>query len=143
MEKWMETNNTTLSGHWDVQIFMFWGYFPLKVVFHWSLSSLKPLLTLVWSHERMFKIWGRFHQWLLRYSNFHILRSSSITGHLPFKVVFMQTFLWLWFGPMSLCLKFEDDLISGYWDIQIFIFWGHPSLEVVFISSIIYFGLVP
>ena len=33
---------------------------------------------------------------------------------------------------MSLCLKFEQDPISGCWDIQIFIFWGHLPLEVVF-----------
>ena len=94
---------------------------------HWNL------LTLVWSHELIFKIWEISNQLLMRYSNFHFLRSSSIRGHLHLKVVFIETFFWLWFGPMSLCLKFEKDLISDYWDIQIFIFCGHLPFEVVFL----------
>ena len=118
----------------DSEIFKF-SYF--EVIFLWRLSSIGACLhrnlffTLVWSHERMFKIWGRSHQWLLRYSNFHIFKSSSIRGHLALKVVFMIFFL-LWFVPLSLCLHFEENSISGCWDIQIFIFWGHLPLGVVF-----------
>ena len=74
----------------------------------------------------------RSNQWLLIYSNFHILRSSSIRGCLHLKVVFIDTLSWLWFGPMSLCFKFEEDPIIGCWDIQFFIFWGHLPLDVVF-----------
>ena len=62
------------------------GHLALKVVF------IETFLTLVCSPELMFKIWGKFDQWLLRYSNFHILRSSSIRGRLPLKVVFIKTF---------------------------------------------------
>ena len=57
-----------ISGCSDIQFFIFWGHLPLEVVFHWGLSSLKPFLTLVWSHELRFKIWARSDQWLLRYS---------------------------------------------------------------------------
>ena len=92
IKEWMKINYTTLSWRWDIQIFLFWGYLPLEVVFHWSLSSLKPFLTLAWSLECMFKIWGRSHQWLLRHWNVHILKSSSIRGRLALKVVFIETF---------------------------------------------------
>ena len=37
---------------------------------------------------------------------------------------------------MSLCLKVEKDPVSGCWDIQIFIFWGHIPLEVIFLWSL-------
>ena len=109
---------------------------------------------MVLSFELKFKIWGRSDQWLLRYSTFDILRSSSIEGHLHFK-----HFLF-WFGPLSLTLNLKKDPISGCWDIQHKIFWGHLPLEVAFnwrsssvgdrlpsevilISSIFDFGLVP
>ena len=85
----------------------------------------------------MFKILGRSNQWLLGYSIFHFLRSSSIRVHLPLEAIFIKVrlhwnLIWLWYGPMSLCLKFEEDPISASWDIQIFIFWRHLPLEVVF-----------
>ena len=137
-----------------------------QVVFHWRSSSLKLFFTLVWSPMIMFNIWWRSDQWVLRYSIFPIFRSSSIGGHLPLKVVVIETFFLLWFGPMSLYLKFEEDPISGCWDIQIFIFWelfphrwggwvvygqislrsssikGRLPLKVVFIGTFFYFGLV-
>ena len=75
----------------DTQIFMFWGHLPLEVIFLWRSSSLKPYLTLVWSHELMFNIWGRSDQWQLKYSYFHFLRSYSIRSHLPLKFVFIET----------------------------------------------------
>ena len=42
----------------------------------------------------------------------------------------------------SLSLKFEEDQITGCWDIQILMFWGHLLLEAIFISSIFNFDLV-
>ena len=92
MSLYLKFEEDPISGCWDIQLFIFWGHLPLEVIFHWRLSSLKPFLSLVWSHELMFKIWGRSNQWLLRYSNFHILRSYSIRGCLPLKVVFIETF---------------------------------------------------
>ena len=70
----------------------------------------------------MFKMWGRSDQLLQRYSNFHILRLSSIQGRLPLKVVFIETLF-----------DFSRVLWAyGCWYIQMFIFWGHLPLEVVF-----------
>ena len=102
--------------------FVHWAqvWIPWDVVFHWRLSSLKPISILVWSNELMFKIWGRSDQWLF------IWRSSLFECRLHWNL------FWLWFGPMSLCLKFEE--FSGYCDIQFFIFWGHLPFEVVFHS---------
>ena len=77
-----------------------------------------------------FKIWGRSDQCLLRYSIYKILRSSSIGGRLCFK------HFRCWFGPLSSGLKFENDPTTGYWEIQLLIFWGRLQLEVLFISSI-------
>ena len=75
---------------------------------------LKPLCTLVWSPELKFKIWLRSHQWLLLYSSFYIFRSSSL----------------------------ENEQTSGFWDIPLFIFWGHLPLEVIFLwnLSTLWFG---
>ena len=102
-----------------------WGRLPLEIIFHWRSSSFQALLILVWSPELKFKIWGRSNQWLLRYSTFNILRSSSIGGCLYFK------HFWFWFGPLSLSLKFEEDPISGCWDIPLLIFWGRlPSRSI-------------
>ena len=88
-----------ISGFWDIQLWIFWGHLPLGDVFHWRSFSSKPFLTLFRSHEFMFKIWGRSNQWLLRYSTFHILRSSSIKGCLPLKVVYIETFVDFGFVP--------------------------------------------
>jgi hypothetical protein len=62
-----------------------------EFVFHWRLSSFQAFLILVWSLKLNFKIWGRSNQCLLRYSTFDILRSSSIGGRLPLKVVFISS----------------------------------------------------
>ena len=145
----LKFENDLISGCWDIQIFIFWGHLPLEVIFLWRSSSLKPYLTLVWSYELMFKIWRRSDQRLQRYSNFLFLRLSSIRGHLPFKVLFIEILNRLWFGPMSLCLKFGEDPISGCWDIQIFIFLrsssirSHLPLKFIFIWTFFDFGMVP
>ena len=119
--------------------FNIWSHLPLEVVFHLRLSSLQPFLMLVWSPELKLKIWGKSDQWLLRYLTFNIMRLSSIGGSLCFK------HFWFWFGPLSLSLKFEENPISGCWNIQLLIFWGHLTLEIVFILNIFdfSFGLGP
>ena len=140
VEDWIKINNKTLSGLWDIQIFLFWGYLPLEVVFHWSLSSSKPFFTLVWSHEHMFKIWGRSHQWLLRYSNFHILKSSSIRCRLAFQVVFIETFLTLVCSPelmFKIWGKFDQWLLrySNFHILRSSSIRGNIPLKVVFIDT--------
>ena len=95
------------------EIFNFW-YF--EVLFHLMLSLLQAFFILVWSPELQFQIKGRSVQWLLIYSTFKILRSSSIGGHLCFK------HFQFCFGHLSLSFKFEDDPISSCWDIQFLIF---------------------
>jgi hypothetical protein len=61
----------------------------------------------------------------------------GVGGRLHFK------HFYFWFCPLSLSLEFDDNLISGCQDIQLLIFWGCLPLEVVLISSILNFGLVP
>ena len=108
---------------WDFQLLIIWGCLSLEFIFIWSpYHKLKNL--------------GRSGQWFLRYSTFNIFRSPSIVGHLPFKKFVSLV------GPLGVKLEFEEDLISGCWDIQLFIFWRHLSLEVVFMSRkfLIWFG---
>ena len=77
----------------------------------------------------MFNIWVGSNKWLLRYSTFNILRSSSIGGRLHLK--YLNTLLW---SPKSISLRFifEYNPISGFWDIPLLIFWGRLPLEVIF-----------
>ena len=89
------------------------GHLQLGIAFHQRLSSFQAFLILVWSPELKFEISGRSIQWLPRYSTFYILRSSSIGGRLHFE------HFWFWFSPMSLSSKFEEDPISGCWNIQL------------------------
>ena len=103
-----------INGCWDIQFLIFWRLLPLAVVFYWRSSSFQAFFILVWSPELKFQIWGRTDQWLLRYSTFNILRSSSI---LPLVVVFLASFFLFWFGPLSLSLKFKENPISSYRDI--------------------------
>ena len=84
---------------------------------------LKDLQNMVWSYKLKFKIWVWSKKRLLRYSIFNILRSSSNGGYHLFKAIFF------WFGPLSFSLKFEEDLISGCWDIQLLIFLRLSSIE--------------
>ena len=73
-----------ISGCWDIPLLIFWGCLPMEVVFVLSifLFWFGALLILVWSTELKFQISERSDQWLLRYSTFNILRSSSIGGRL-------------------------------------------------------------
>ena len=138
------------------EIFKFhlWGHLPLEVIFKWRSSSLKHFLTLVWYHELMFKICGRSDQWLLRYSNFHFLRSSSIRSHLPLEVIFhwrssslksYLTLVWshelrfkIWGRSDQWLLRYSNFHILRSSSIR-----GCFPLEVFFIETFFYFGLVP
>ena len=108
-----------------------WGHLPIEVVFHLRSSSIR----IVFHWRSCLPLEVVFH-W----------RSSSIGGRLPLEVVFywrssfISSNIQFVFGPLSLNLKFEENLMSGCWDIQLLIFWG--PLKVVFISSIFYFCLV-
>ena len=109
---------------WSVvnEILQFWYS---EIVVHWRSSSFQAFKILVESLKLKFKIWVRYNQWLLWYSTFYFLRSSSIGGCLHFKN------FKFWFGPQSLSSNFEEDPISGCWDIPFSIFWGNLLLEVV------------
>jgi hypothetical protein len=95
-----------------------WRWFPFQAkykleIFHfwyWRFSSIggrlhfKNFFILVWTPKLRFEIWGRSDQWLLRYSTFNILRSSSVRGRFPSEVVFISSQILFWFGPLSLVL---------------------------------------
>ena len=81
------------------EIFHVW-YFAVADIFHlqyfegifrwksssiWILLHFKEFLLSVWSPNLKSKFWERSNQWLLRYSTFDILRSSSNRCHLHFK----------------------------------------------------------
>ena len=75
----------------------------------------------------------------LRVSPNFLLRTHESRPSL-FEVIFYLCTLkcfGFWLHPLSLSLKFEEVPISGCWGIQLFIFWGHLTSEVVFISSIL------
>ena len=72
--------------------------------------------------------------WSVVYWDIQLLIISGhlfIGGRLHFKC------FGFWFAPLSLSLKFVEDMIRGCWNILIF--WGHLPLEVIFISSIFIF----
>ena len=80
----------------------------LLPIFHSYIGILHFMHFIsVWSPELKLKIWERSNKWLLRYSNFDILRPSSIGGHFHFK-----NFVFL-FGHLRICLKLKGDLTSG------------------------------
>ena len=62
---------------------------------------------MVWSSKFKFKIWIWSNKWLLRYSTFNILRSSSIVVCLHFKD--------LWNMVCSSKLKFKNWVWSNKW----------------------------
>ena len=104
---------------------------------HSTLSVQQSILIVVWFPGHKFKIWGKSDQRLLRYSIFCNLRSSSIGGLFHLKLFLFQ------FVPLSLSFKFEENPMSGCWDIQLFIICGRLLLEVIFISSIFVFWFDP
>ena len=68
-----------VNGCWYIHLLIFWVHLMLEVVFTRSICKL-------WcSHLSQFvkfKVWAWSDQWLLRYSNFNILRSFSLGGSL-------------------------------------------------------------
>ena len=64
-----------------------------RISFEFPLWNMSP--HLLWSPKLKLKIWGRTDQWLLRYSTFYILRSSSFIGIFSFGFN-----LKFWFGPL-------------------------------------------
>ena len=136
-DQWLlrySTLNIFIGGHLHFKRFDF-GLFLWALIFRGRLSLKDIFITFdlisVWTSELKFKIWGRSDQCLLRYSTFDYLGSSSIGGCLHFK------HFWFWFVPLILNLKFEEDLISVCWDIQLLIFWGHLTLKAICIASIV------
>ena len=67
--------------------------------------------------------------------NFNILRSSSIWGHLH-----VGQFSILVRSP-NLNSKLEEDLISGYWNSQLLIFWGRLQYCTQWILNIVHLKL--
>ena len=65
----------------------------------------------------------------MRYSASNILRSSSVGGRLHFNHFFRG------FGHLRISWKCWEDLISGWWDMTLLIFWGRLLIEIIFISS--------
>jgi hypothetical protein len=57
-----------------------------------------------------------------------LLRYSTFTFFLPLEVVFISSNFLFWFGPLSLSLKCEEDLISVCWDIVYLIFLRSSSI---------------
>ena len=68
---------------------------------------LKNLQNMVWSFKLKFEIWVWSNKWLLRYSTFNILRSSSMVGCLHLK--YLNTLLRL---PKS---NFKNKPIFQMW----------------------------
>ena len=89
--------SSSLGGHLP----FFEGSLRYSILIILMLSSYQAFLILVWCHELTLKSWGRSHQWLLRYSILNILRSSCIRGHLPSKVVFIETFFDFGLAPWA------------------------------------------
>ena len=110
-----------ISSCWDIQLLIFWGRLSLVVVF------VSIIFYFVWSPKLKFKIWGKSDQWLLRYSTFNILRSSSI---LLLVVVFLSSFLLILVWSPE--LKFQIWGRSGQWLLRYSTFWGLLLLEVLF-----------
>ena len=70
--------------------------------------------------------------WLLINFTFNLLRSSFLGGHFPLEDVFIWRIYKIWFGLLSLSLKYEYDPMNGCCDIPLLIFWGHLPSKVVF-----------
>ena len=78
-----------------------------------SCVNLEPAV-YIYPSKHKFTIWGKSKQWLLRYSTFNNLRSSSIGGSLPLEVVCISNIFD--FGLLSE-LKFKS--------------WGRLPLEII------------
>ena len=63
-----------ISGSLNILHLKCWGRLRLVLIF------IIPISILGWRPKLQFKVWGRSDQWLLRYSTFITLRSSSIVN---------------------------------------------------------------
>ena len=70
-----------ISGCWDIPLLIFWGRLSLDFAYIGCSPNLK------------FKSWGRSNKWLLRFSTFNILRSSSLQGIFNFDL-FPSAWFW-------------------------------------------------
>ena len=133
---WIWSNKRLLR----YSILIFLGHLPLEAAFIYGIYKIgfcHISLSLKSKYNPISDCWAI---WLLIF-----------WGRLPLQVVFILRAYKIWFGHISLSLKFEYDPISGCWAIQLLIFWGclplkcwgRLPLEVVFISSIFDFDLVP
>ena len=61
----------------------------------------------------------------------------SSKGHLPRLAIFILCFFLLWFDHIILSLKFEQDLISGCWNIPLSLFWGCHPITFIFFSPVV------
>ena len=133
---------------WSVQSSLKYSSFNILRLYSIGVCLLFKHFTWVTSLQLKFKIWTRSNEWLLRYSTF------TVWGCLPFEVIFhwrlpsiggylhFKNFQF-WFGPRSLSLNFEEDLIGGYWDIPLLIFWSRLPLGSSSLWVIFNIGLVP
>ena len=90
----------------------------------------------------MLKVLGGSDQWLLRYSTFYILKSSSIRGHLPLKFVSIGTFLTVvWFHELMFKIRGGSDQwmlrYSTFHILRSSSIIGRLLLKVVFIDFVV------
>ena len=105
------------SGRWDIPLLIFWGCWD-----HLHFKYLK-----IWWSKIKFNIWVWSNKWLLIYSTFNILRTTSIGGHLCFNN--FQNLVW------SYKHKFKIWEWSIKWlliYISLLIFWGCLLWLVIF-----------
>ena len=105
-----------LVVYWVIPFLIFDFFFHSYIG---GLLHLKYFYSLCWSHKLKSKIWWRSDHWLLAYSIFLYLRSSS---NILLEVLFIWKTFIIQFGHTSLSLKFEEDQTIGCWDIPILIF---------------------
>ena len=68
------------NGCWDINILIFYGCFPLKVIF------ILRICKILFGHLK-YKLWEWLNKWLLSYSTFNVLRSSSFRGLVKYDLV--------------------------------------------------------
>ena len=79
-----------ISACWDIQILIIWGHLPFEIE-----GRLHSNLFLLWFCSMSLCV--KFEKvlisgcWDIQIFIFSFLRSSSISGHLPLKVVFIET----------------------------------------------------
>ena len=141
-DQWLlRYSSFNIRGHFE---FFNFGLVP-KIKFRiWSVLAEilnYDILRFSSSGYRLQFIWWRLDQWLLRYSTFNILRSSSVGGCLPFIDFILVWSPWLKFKIWG---KSDQWLLrySTFYNLRLYYIGGHLPLDVLFISCIFEFGLV-